>query len=258
MRSLLEKKILRILALAAAFTAAFTFFAFAAEANYEHDPRRCWNTMKDVEYDPAAIYRYRPAADSARLGSYAAFDWTDAALVEKSRQERIAYFQDSQKLTDLMVSMQNEGRSVEEVARAVSALRNQIRLDSYKNNPEGLAAVKESNLKKYGNENGPTADSLYAQKGSWEAVLAGAFSSNPGMDAVLGLYDDSYEFNTKVGAVSEEDPVIYAVRKNDTLCSIAKKYFGSDDCNALFRANRNVIADPDVIMEGQKLVIPLG
>lgn len=78
------------------------------------------------------------------------------------------------------------------------------------------------------------------------------------MDAVLGLYDDSFEFNMEVGAVSEEDPVIYAVRKNDTLCSIAKRYFGSDDCNVLFRANRNVIADPDVIMEGQKLVIPLG
>lgn len=78
------------------------------------------------------------------------------------------------------------------------------------------------------------------------------------MDAVLGLYDDSYEFNTKVGAISEEDPVICAVRKNDTLCSIAKRYFGSDDCNALFWANRNVIADPDVIWEGQQLVIPLG
>lgn len=72
------------------------------------------------------------------------------------------------------------------------------------------------------------------------------------------VFTMSYEYNTEVGAVFEEDPVIYAVRKNDTLCSIAKRYFGSDDCNALFRANRNVIADPDVIMEGQKLVIPLG
>lgn len=254
----IRRNFFRTIVLAAIVSAAVSFFAMAAESAYVHDPRLCWNTMKDVEYDAQAVYGFRPAADSERLFSYAGFDWTDPEFVEKSRQERIAYFQDAKKMTDLRMALEAEGKSVEEVARAVSALRNQIRLDSYKGNPEGLAAVKESNLKKYGNENGPTADSLYAQKGSWEAVLTGAFSSNPGMDAVLGLYDDSYDYNKWAGSVIESDPPVYVVRKKDCLSTIARRYFGSEAAwKKIWRANKAAVSDPDLIYEGQQLVIPL-
>ena len=71
-------------------------------------------------------------------------------------------------------------------------MRNVLRLQSYENDPVGLEKVKKSNLKTYGNEEGPTADSLYKKYGSWEMVLQKAFSTNHGMDACLGLYDDNY------------------------------------------------------------------
>jgi len=50
-------------------------------------------------------------------------------------------------------------------------------------------------LETYGNEEGPTADSLYAKYGSWQTVIEKALSSNAGMDACLGLYDEYYEIH---------------------------------------------------------------
>ncbi|MCF0142857.1 MAG: hypothetical protein HUJ75_05715 [Parasporobacterium sp.] len=97
--------------------------------------------------------------------------------------------------------MRTQGKSEEEVARAVSAERNRIRLDSCKDDPEKLEKVKASNLAKYGDENGPSADSLYESKGSWEAVLQGAFSPNLGMDACCGLYDMYYQDYIELGLV---------------------------------------------------------
>ena len=45
-----------------------------------------------------------------------------------------------------------------------------------------------------------SSDELYAESDSWETVIAKAFSTNSGMDACLGLYDDYYESG---GAVSK-------------------------------------------------------
>ena len=53
-------------------------------------------------------------------------------------------------MTDILYRMREEGASMEEMARAVSEERNRLRLMSYEDDPEGLAAVKESNLKTYG------------------------------------------------------------------------------------------------------------
>ena len=39
---------------------------------------------------------------------------------------------------------------------------------------------------------GPSADSLYEKYGSWQTVLKKALSTNMGMDACLGLYDEYY------------------------------------------------------------------
>ena len=46
-----------------------------------------------------------------------------------------------------------------------------------------LEKVKASNLKTYGNEEGPTAESLYEKYGSWERVLQKAFSMLPGQSS---------------------------------------------------------------------------
>lgn len=177
--------------------------ALAAGYRYAHDPRLNPVTMADVVYDPEAIYGFSPSADSARLGSYASFDWSDESIVMPGRQERIDYHASIEELYELEYAMMKDGKNIEEIARSVSALRNEIRLRSYENNPEGLAAAKESNLAAYGNENGPTADSLYEKYGSWEIVLEKAFSVNSGMDACLGLYDDYYDLYLAIGQTEE-------------------------------------------------------
>ncbi len=170
---------------------------------YEHDPRLNPTAMADIVYDPAAVYGFRPNPESARLGSYAVYDWTDPEIVETAHLSRIEYHESMRELYDLEEKLAGEGKDIETIARAVSALRNEVRLRVYADNPEGLASAKASNLAAYGNENGPTADSLYEKYGSWETVLEKAFSTNSGMDAVCGLYDDYYDLYVLLGQVGD-------------------------------------------------------
>ena len=88
-----------------------------------------------------------------------------------------------------------------EIARAVSAKRNELRFVSCDGDPDALAALKESNLERYGHEEGPLADELYEKYGSWETVIEKAFSHNCGVDACLGLYDDYYNYYVDFGYV---------------------------------------------------------
>ena len=104
----------------------------------------------------------------------------------------------------MIEDMLGEGKSVEEIARAVSRRRNEIRLESYKDDPEGLETVKKSNLETYGHEDGPDADELYEEYGSWQTVLEKALSTNAGMDACLGFYDDNYYTYDIEAAVAKE------------------------------------------------------
>ena len=159
---------------------------------YVHDPRINERAMEDIVVDKTAVYGFRPSKDSTRLAEYANADWTDPVAVEGWKQERIAYLSQFDSMYDLWNEMLAKGASTEEIARAVSAKRNEIRLAVYVNDPEGLEKVKKSNLDTYGNENGPTPESLFAKYGSWEKVLLKSFSSNAGMDACLGLYDVQY------------------------------------------------------------------
>ncbi len=65
-------------------------------------------------------------------------------------------------------------------------------MEAYANDPDGLEALKKSNLETYGNENGGTPEYFYKKYGSWETVIEKAFSTNAGADACLGLYDKYY------------------------------------------------------------------
>ena len=94
---------------------------------------------------------------------------------------------------------------IEEIARAVSTLRNELRMAAYDGDPEGLEAMKARNLEKYGHEEGPLPDELFEQYGSWEMVLEKSFSVNSGMDACLGLYDDYYDLYVLAGQVEDDD-----------------------------------------------------
>lgn len=229
-----------------------------AGIRYVHDPRLNEKAMEDIVVDNTAVYGFKPSKDSTRLAEYADADWTDPVAVEGYRQERIQYLSQFDSMYDLWEEMLAKGASTEEIARAVSAKRNEIRLASYANDPVGLERVKKSNLDTYGNENGPTPESLFEKYGSWEKVILKSFSSNSGMDACLGLYDVQYEHNRLVQSIVERDVVTYTVKNNDNLSKIAQKYYGEQSGYILIcEANKDQIKSANLIYEGQVLVIPL-
>ena len=170
---------------------------------YDHDPRKNPGAMKDIVEDPKAVYGFAPSPDSPRLATYVQYDWTDEKFVAEAKANRIAYHQSLASLSDILYKMRTVGASTEEMARAISAERNRLRLAAYENDPEGLAKVKESNLNTYGHEDGPTPDQLYAQYGSWKTVIQKAFSPNMGMDAICGLYDEYYPLYVELGLIEE-------------------------------------------------------
>jgi len=165
----------------------------AKDFSYAHDPKDNPSAMRDAVVNPDAVFGFSPNPESTRLGTYAdAIDWADAGQVAAARVERAAYFASMSELYTMIETMQAEGKSIEEIARAVSKRRNEIRLEAYKDDPEGLAKVKQSNLETYGHEEGPDADDLFAKYGSWQTVMEKALSTNAGMDACLGFYDEYY------------------------------------------------------------------
>jgi len=238
--------------------------AFAATGNqpeyrcvYAHDPRINSKAMADIVVNPDAVYGFSPDPDSTRLGEYASYDWTDPEVVEAARQDRIAYLADFNNQYELWDKMSREGKSTEEIARAVSTMRNENRLASYADNPEGLAKVKQSNLETYGNENGPTPESLFEKYGSWEKVILKSFSSNSGMDACLGLYDIQYEHNKLVQSVVENETIVYTVKKGDYLFKIADKYYGNTAAwEKIYDANRDKVGKDYIIQIDEQLLIP--
>ena len=168
---------------------------------YEHDPRENPEAMADIVENPDAVYGFSPNPESTRLGAYAEYDWTDPEFAAQAQEQRRAYHESMDSMTDILYRMREEGASMEEMARAVSEERNRLRLASYENDPDGLAAVKASNLETYGHEEGPTPDELFEKYGSWTVVLQKAFSSNMGMDACCGLYDEYYWLYIELGYV---------------------------------------------------------
>lgn len=169
--------------------------------SYVHDPRENPEAMADIVENADAVYGFSPSPDSQRLGTYAEYDWTDPDFVAKAQETRREYHESMDSMMDILYRMRDEGASIEEMARAVSEERNRLRIEAYRNDPEGLARLKESNLQAYGREDGPTPDSLFEKYGSWIAVLQKAFSPNMGMDACCGLYDEYYQLYIELGYV---------------------------------------------------------
>ena len=162
-----------------------------ARFTYDHNPMLNPKAAADIIADPAAVYGYRPNPDSTRLGGYAKYDWTDKAVVAEMRAERIAYHDSFRELHELKAKLDAEGKTIEEIACAVSTRRNELRFEACKSEEE-IETLKESNLKEYYNENGPTPEFLFNKYGSWEIVLEKAYATNAGADACLGLYDIYY------------------------------------------------------------------
>ncbi len=162
---------------------------------YVHDPRDNPNAMKDVLYDLDAVYGFRPDPESVRLGEYAdAIDWTDPDQVAGARKIREDYHESLSELYQMISDMLHEAKPVEEIARAVSQRRNELRLEAVKDDPKELEMTKKSNLETYGHEEGPLPEELYEKYGSWQTVLEKALGTNAGMDACVGLYDEYYDY----------------------------------------------------------------
>lgn len=198
---MIKKRISAILAMLICLSLLTCAAAFAAETvkpekpfAYEHDPRDNPTAMRDIVVNPDAVYGFSPSkAEDSTLKDYAdSFDWTDPEQVAAGREQRQAYHDSMDELYDMILEMTLADKDIESIARAVSQRRNELRVEAYKDDPEGLETVKKRNLETYGNEFGPTPESLYDKYGSWETVLLKALGTNAGMDACLGFYDEYY------------------------------------------------------------------
>ena len=217
-----SKRYLAVL-LACALALCGCVAASAADGfRYRHDPRENASAMRDIVADESAVYGFRPS-ETGSLKAYASADWADPALAAQGRADRVASHESVESMYAMLSEMRGQGKSAEEIARAVSNRRNEIRLEAYADDPEGLAALKQRNLEKYGHEEGPLPEELYVQYGSWERVIEKAFSTNAGMDACLGLYDDYYFLYVALGdapadvTITLPDAVTVGFGKTETL-----------------------------------------
>ena len=187
-------KCLGLLLAVALFLSGMTAFAQETHYTYEHDPRENPTAMRDIVENPDAICGFSPSpAEDSTLKEYVdAIDWTDAEQVAAAREQRQAYHDSMDELYEMILSMVTEDQDIETIARAVSQRRNELRMEAYADDPEGLETVKKRNLETYGHEEGPTQDEMFEKYGSWETVLLKALGTNPGMDACLGFYDEYY------------------------------------------------------------------
>ena len=208
----LKRFIAAILALA--LLAGFTLPASAEEQpaglrtedgpfRYIHDPREVPEAMKDIIENPDAVYGFSPDPESTRLGKFAVIDWTDPEVVAQKTEERRTYHKSMESMMELLHLMRAAGATLEEMARAVSAERNRLRLASYQNDPETLAIARQSNLETYGNEEGATPEWLYNKYGSWVTIIQKSFRTNMGMDACCGLFDEYYWLYIELGLVED-------------------------------------------------------
>ena len=215
----------KCLAMFLAFVLTLCVAVTASAANgfqYRHDPRENASAMRDIVADESAVYGFRPS-ETGSLAIYTDMDWTDPSVVAQGRADRIAYHESVESMYVMLSEMREQGKSTEEIARAVSTRRNEIRLEAYADDPEGLAALKQRNLEKYGHEEGPLPEESYEKYGSWERVIEKAFSTNAGMDACLGLYDDYYFLYVALGdapadvTITLPDAVTVGFGKTETL-----------------------------------------
>ena len=156
-----------------------------AKFKYKNNPK----AARDIIENSDAVYGFSPNPDSTRIGKFAnKIDWTDPQQVEIAKQTRLEYHVNNEQMLD---NLYKQGYSTEDIARKMVNERNANRLNSYleKGDMEGYEIARKSNIDTYQNANGPTPELMLKKYGSWEDVINASVSSNPGMDACVGLYD---------------------------------------------------------------------
>ena len=107
-------------------------------------------------------------------------------------------------------------------------------------------AIKNGDVKE---ENGVlhvtgTAKNQYEKNLIWDAIKAVGGENPSDIMADISVEDTSVFAN-------------HTVTSGETLGKIAKQYYGSaSKYNAIFKANTDILKNPDVIQVGQELVIP--
>lgn len=156
---------------------------------YKHNPSDNPKVFEDAVEDSNAVYGYRPS----KTGSIKAFaddDWSDANLVKYYREKRIEYHKQNDSNIELANIMRSQGKTDEEIARAMVERRNQNRLSSYMDE-EGRIIDQ----KKYDQalEHCKSYEYLRDKKGKSDLeIIESSIKGNAGFDACTGLYDDYY------------------------------------------------------------------
>jgi hypothetical protein len=156
--------------------------------------RRILKIGDEIDVDKSAIYGFS-ASEGGSLSKFG-IDYSDPIQVESARQKRIPYLEKlkikKEELDMRVIELQRQGISLEEIGRIFVEERNNNRMKSYDNNPEGLKLMKERNLKDYGREEGPTYEQVLKKENFDEKdVIESSIRTSEGFNILLGL-DDEY------------------------------------------------------------------
>ena len=118
-------------------------------------------------------------------------------------------------------------------------------------------------IKEHIEEQNPGVKDLQVQYENGEVKLSGNSSSAEAMEKAILMAGnvkgvENVVNDIKAPAEPEKKVVYYVIEKGDTLSKIAKRYYGDAmSYPKIFKANTEVIKDPDKIFVGQKIRIPM-
>lgn len=125
-------------------------------------------------------------------------------------------------------------------------------------------AEAAANIQQHIEASNPGVEGLQVSYSNGVVELSGQAESAEAMEkAVLlaGNIEGVEEVKASgLSAPPAEGPVeYYTIESGDTLSKLAKKYYGDPmQYPKIFKANKEVIKDPDLIYPGQKIRIPTG
>lgn len=108
-------------------------------------------------------------------------------FIKKDVEVRASYLEKVDELDATAQSIRAAGVSSEDALRLLNPIRNQIKLEERaKSSWFAKAYANATNLFKYGNVAGPSADDLYRQHGSWERALESLAKTRGNVNRLTG------------------------------------------------------------------------